>query len=522
MRYGLLACVVGLSACGNFDFADGNGNVVAPSGVISVDPMSWDFGTVPRGQVGEATFNIGSHGFAPLRIQELYIDGPSDFYIEPLTEEIILDPWELTSITAEYSPVEGGNQEAVLHIVSNDKNRPDIAIPLYAFGDMPGIVVSPDPVDFGQTLIGCDHAQFVTILNDSDEDVSLTNVQMSEMDGVTLNYSFSLPQPLAPGEWVQAEVIYEPGVELPVNGLITATPDGDIEPGSAGVLGEGAYVATPTDVFVVPDIQPIDFLFAVDQSGSMDDQNSALGAAFSTFISEINAVTSDWNIGVVTNDNGCFNSGVISSSTSNYSSVFSSAVLSGGCGGGYPSCMTESLLDLVSAALNKTSPGQCNSAFRNDMTAPLHIVLLSDEKYQPYFSGSTWQNQLAGFNVYSPAVPLKVHLIGDITTSCGDGSGAGGYTQVADATGGLKLNICLSDWADDIVDIATSALEDLQSYPLSVPRGDGNNMRVWVEGVEWTEGWHFDEQENKVVFDVEMESGDTVEVTYGVFPETCP
>ena len=53
----------------------------------------------------------------------------------------------------------------------------------------------------------------------------------------------------------------------------------------------------------------------------MDSNNIPLGNAFSSFITEINNVTNDWRISVATNDDGCFNNGVIDSQMSNYERV---------------------------------------------------------------------------------------------------------------------------------------------------------------------------------------------------------
>src|SRR5262245_51842216 len=79
------------------------------------------------------------------------------------------------------------------------------------------------------------------------------------------------------------------------------------------------------DSFTVAAEPPIDILFAIHRSGSMQDDATNLGNAFASFIAEIGSRTTDWRVGVVTDDDGCFNGGMIVPSTVDYGSVFVAA-----------------------------------------------------------------------------------------------------------------------------------------------------------------------------------------------------
>ena len=53
---------------------------------------------------------------------------------------------------------------------------------------------------------------------------------------------------------------------------------------------------------------PSDILFVLDRSGSMQDDLDILAANFDTFINELSSHATDWQVMVVTEDDGCSNS----------------------------------------------------------------------------------------------------------------------------------------------------------------------------------------------------------------------
>ena len=104
-------------------------------------------------------------------------------------------------------------------------------------------------------------------------------------------------------------------------------------------------------------------------------------AQFTTFITELNTYSTDWQIIVANQDNGCNQtSGVLRPTDSDYVTRFQSAV---SAGGGW---WTEAGLTITSQAVEMTDPGECNQGFlRSD--AMLHIIMVSDESEQ---STSSW------------------------------------------------------------------------------------------------------------------------------------
>ncbi|MFT5583555.1 MAG: hypothetical protein ACI9VR_001133 [Cognaticolwellia sp.] len=81
--------------------------------------------------------------------------------------------------------------------------------------------------------------------------------------------------------------------------------------------------------FTIDPNPPMDLIFAVDQSGSMDNDADALASNFETLVTTLKGVTSAWHIGVLTYDAGCFNSRGLKATTPALSAVFSAAVNAG-------------------------------------------------------------------------------------------------------------------------------------------------------------------------------------------------
>ena len=271
------------------------------------------------------------------------------------------------------------------------------------------------------------------------------------------------------------------------------------------ILGEGAWAAEYLDRWELPWDPPSDIVFLVDQSQSMDDDQRRLGDNFSTFISSLAAYTSDWQIAVINDDNGCSNSGLLTSATSGYAAIFQAAVASGG--GNW----TESLLSVATTGIEKTDSGECNFGFLRE-DAMLHLIFVSDEPEQSPGTWSTYVNQI----VAKKGSASNVRMSG-VVGPAGAGSCAQpgtGYHEAIAATGGVQLDIC-SDWATEanLAELAeASVFQD--SYELTHSPVI-ETIRVEVNGIERSSGWSYDPGSNTVLFSADVPTeGAEVEISY--------
>jgi len=337
---------------------------------------------------------------------------------------------------------------------------------------------------------------------------------------MALEESHSLPLTLIAGESIEVDVRYVAETTGAAWGELVVDSNDPAGEKKAEQNADTSYARELTNTFEVPVDPPVDILFAVDQSCSMDDNATDLGAAFGDFIDQIDTVTQGWQIGVVTVDNACFNEGILTSSTSNYQTKFANAVTYGSDPSGDGS-NSEKLYEMIEDALAKTDPGECNAGFLRPGSM-LHVIFVTDEKDR---SPRNWDSYLDSYStimgVPTPPNPLlKLSIIGDLYKNCGDGTGLGQYEDGVVYTDGLQLNICNSGWSSEVDELAMASLTAIGDFVLSSDQVVDETVSVFVDGVEWTGDWHYDATNNSIVFDVAMEGGEEVEVVYEVY-STC-
>jgi len=74
------------------------------------------------------------------------------------------------------------------------------------------------------------------------------------------------------------------------------------------------------------------------------------------------------------------------------------------------------------------------------------------------------------------------------------------------------LDICSEDWSQGVQD----AVDDMDPYEeiYLTHAPDPDSVRVFLDGVDTTTGWHYDASINAVVFDVIPDGGVLIEVAY--------
>ena len=129
-------------------------------------------------------------------------------------------------------------------------------------------------------------------------------------------------------------------------------------------------------------------------------------------------------------------------------------------------------------------------------------------------------------NVLSPGVTfpagvanpmLKVSAVVDLG---GCGTGNGGYVDAANYTGGEILNICDSNWANSVSQLATASLSGINEFQVT-GNPEPNSIRVYVDGVEWVTGWSWDAAGFVIFSDPQFEGGEVIDIEYDELSD-CP
>lgn len=479
---------------------------------IEVTPAALDFGTLTADDAASLrTFTITSVGVNDLTVSAIELQGndATSYSLMIPFMETVLSPQEAVDIQVAFLPDGANALQAEAIVFSDDPDNEAVSVQLIGQGAIPDLVITPDPLNFGATYVGCHMENNITLTNAGSDTLNVYSIS-DIPDAFTINNMPSFPFSLEPNEEYVLDVTFTPDIEGTYSSsinVISDDPDGNEAATQSGI---GQYIASYQDYWENPVDPPSDILFSVDQSCSMSDDNALLASNFSTFISQLSNYTTDWQIMIANADNGCNNGGIYTPNVPNYVSSFQSNVQTGGGGSN-----TEKLLTIVSSAIENTDPGECNYGFLRP-NAMLHIITVSDEPDQSSYSYSTYVNQI----IAKKGAPENVR----ISVIYNPNDHWGNYTGAANDTGGLIFDIRNSNWASaSNLQLLAEASIISDQYDLNNPALE-HTIQVYVNGYEVSlssGNWHYDSAANAVVFDQSPpQEGDTITITYAT-AATC-
>lgn len=526
MRRFTPALVLLLVACSEQSFNKTDGNASGSGPAIQVTPTYLDFGSLSSGDDAMVrTFTIKSVGADSLHVDSVFISAEdAGFTILTDTSGFVLEPGDSADVDVAFEPVSSTNTANAI-VGSDDPENPQVAVELYGEAEGALLEIDPDPMDFGETYVGCSKDNTIELNSVGTDTLIISDLSFAG-DGFTLNTGYSLPITLAPGESFPLEFTFEPTSETVFNGALTVTSNEPMGVRTATQTGTGDFAISYTDEWVVPADPPTDIMFIVDQSGSMDDDQRALAENFRSFISALNTYSDNWQIIVANNDEGCNTTGILTADTAGYETAFEEGVREGS---GTYIVDYEALLVPAANGVENTDAGECNEGFMRP-DALLHIVAVSDEPEQSdcedIFSPceSRWEELVDEMILKKGSASLtKVSAVaGPVPSGCtssGNSAEAGtGYAEAVDATGGVFLSIC-ADWGTSVEELAEASIQQ-DTFELSHNAYEPSIV-VTVNGATVSSGWHYDEDTNAVIFDTDApDEGAAVSISYGA-PVDC-
>jgi hypothetical protein len=508
---GLVYLIIGTALTGcseqGFQNVDGLNGGFGPT--IEVSPARLTYDTLSDGETEVQTFKVTNVGSDALHIESIEISGSSSFTLLTTELAVTLAPEAFNTFDVMFSPMEANASYGSAVILSDDPENEISIVELKGEGAVPELEIDPDPYDFGIDYVGCGYNHEFTLSNVGTEALVIDSVGY-ESDDAQLSMSpfmETLPLVLEPEQATSVWVDFMPSLDSESSGSIVVNsndPRGEVR---STHTGEGVYANWLVDEFEVPVNPPVDIIFAIDRSCSMDDDAASLANNFSAFISSIASITTEFNIGVVTADTGCFNT-VIDNTTTGYEAMFSNAVLANNKGSN-----TEKLLTLMKSTIQAGST--CNSGFfRPD--AIVHGIMVSDEPEQSSQSWSTLVSNMQ--DLVGDPNRLKLSAIaGDYPSGCGSAGAGTGYYEAVTATGGEFLSIC-SNWAVSVDVLAAASTDGLLDFELS-STPVVSSIVVTVNGAQWLADWHYEPSSNSVVFDLGLDDESTIVIEYGEIVE---
>lgn len=480
---------------------------------VIVDPERLEFGEASADDMVVKSFIVGNDGDATLEVSSVEIGGEvASFTILNEDTSFQLPPTAEEEIQVAFTPLNSSEIRANAVVRSNDEDTPSLPVELIGTGLVPDIEIQPDPYDFGQELVGCTQVADFKVVNVGKEPVNVSALEFTGTGFTVINLPATPFTLTNNGDFQPFQVQFIPDGESLYDAEIAAISDAPGSPDLGAITGEGLWAGSTTEKWRLDEEPPVDLMFVVDQSGSMDDDQRSLADNFGTFISELSSYTTGWQVMVVNAYNGCNNSGILDGHTTNYQRIFQDAVKQGSQTEWESN--GESGLLVATAGMSVTDSGECNYGFlRPD--ALLHIIIVTDEVDQ---GPDGWSSYVGRIQAKKGDVDLtKISAIaGDYPSGCGSAEPGRGVYEAVMATHGVFLSIC-SDWGANVEDLANASVPQT-TFTLS-HSPEPSTITVEVNGVNRGGGWHYEAAQNAVIFDTDYpEGGSLVEISYKYAP----
>ncbi len=390
----------------------------------------------------------------------------------------------------------------------------------------PALEIEPASFGFGDRAIGCSADVLVRVANVGDAELLVYELELVEPAGGGELSLLDSPGAavLQPGEVLELTVVHAPmDLEADSATLRVLSNDPQAPEQNAPFTGGGLPGETGADAYQQSGNRQVDVLWVVDNSCSMALEQEALGDNFGSFLSIVDELQLDYQVGVVSTDaedDGLLQGAptVVTPTTPDNEAVFADNVALGQLGSG-----TEQGLDMALAALvEHGAPGGPNEGFVRP-GAGLRLIFVSDE------DDSSWDLAAPGDYVtaFTALKANPAHVIASDITGGEEGCVAPGanadaaprYLEVTAATGGLSTTICSPGWIDTLTQLAWLADSYADTFQLSQPAVPAT-VTVTVDGAPVSVGWGFDAGLNAVVFEPSAvpTNGALVELGYLVLP----
>jgi hypothetical protein len=379
-----------------------------------------------------------------------------------------------------------------------------------------GLVAVPTTVSLGPVAQGCADVQGTTLLvADGAVGIVVEALSVEPPAGPMTAQIPALPAVLLPGESLPVALRGDAGADV---GVHEATLRASSDSGTATVRVTLTVVEPSLPVeerFIAADVDAVDILFVVDNSGSMLDDQELLAANFSSFFAAALADRGiDFQLGVTTTDvlspdaaAGRLVGPVLDRRTPDLEEAFATQVRVGADGSGM-----ELGLEALRLALEDPD---AQGLIRDE--AALSVVFVTDEEdtgafpevlpdpalaREPAEYVALLQAKKGGAVANAPVLVSAV-----ITPGFADR-----YGQLVDRFGGTTLDITSPDWGSRLGEIGVDTFTLSRAFVLA---GDAvpDSVVVEVDGRQ-TADFVYDEQRHTVVVDRPPRAGAEVVVRY--------
>lgn len=510
----------------------------------AVVPAHVDFGALRPGRTATLAVEVRNTGPNPCALANVRLSsttGPA-FSLTTVADRW-LEPGEHHSLLVHFTPPADGAFTGAVEFDASSPAAPSATIPLSGRGAPHCLELQPDTLRFGTIGLQCRPPVRSTVVHNACAvPVAISGVRVGS--GPTTEFTLTSgagPRTLQPGQNVRVDVAYAPVDEGDDVAALFVSSDAAPAPLLVGLEGRGEVRPTRTDVFA-DERERVDFLFVIDNSASMAEEQEAISRHFDELIRAADARGIDYHLGVTTTGLTPFRGAwalcpggadggeagrlfpvdrstprILKRTTPNVREAFATNVKVGVCH------WREDGLEAARLALSSPLVDGDNAGFLRD-DARLYVLFVSDEEDSGSVAPSTYVQFLRSLKPGRPELVRASGILGLPTCATALSVGTR-YMEVVNAFGGLVGDLCARDWGALLAQIGDDAFAPRTNYPLTSAT-DGRAITVLIDGIELaaaapdgTRRWRFDPAAGPygaVVFERAQAPapGATVEVTY--------
>lgn len=513
-----------------------------------LSPETLSFGVVQRDRSLRRSFAIQNVGAEDCLLTSVRVERDSDpqfILVDGDVESEIIPPNTAYAVTVAFTPDSSVSFDGAIAFSISSDQSPFNRVPLFGVGAEQTLQVVPRELDFGVIEVGCSsRSRTIRIDNTGSTPATINGVSLDQPDGQTafqITRAPTFPLTLGVNRTIEFDVSFRADAESDFIGavVIDATFQGASDTYIVSLDGSGEVAARQVDEFSQLGRPQVDILFVIDHTGSMGDEQAAIASNFEDFIRFAQAQALDYQLGVTTTDiddeegrlcpeNGPQQARIVTPDTTpDPVTVFANNVSCRSLAGG--GAADESGFEAAYLALSPPTIFSDNLGFLRP-EAVLSIIFVSDAAEQSPRSIDFYRSFFLSLkpdeNLFS-ASAISGPISDPPPPNCSLDPTQGGerYVEMAQRTGGVWQEICISDWSRTLEELSTTAFGFKSRFFLS-NQPLRQTVEVVVDGVTipatsqgGTSNWRYESSANSINFTPFATPEPGAEITVRYTPE---
>lgn len=485
--------------------------VVPAEIAVRFEPEVLDFGEVGVFTPQTRTLLVHNEGNVDVFFSDLSTPEGHGFVVAT-PSSLSVDPGGMATVNLTWTPSGVGEVSSKLTLAmaasGGDTFTEEVALSGSGHGSL--VVTTPRAYDFGEVKVGCDAGLSISVSNAGDEAIT---VEALELDGqrsfsMKLGDDEDLPWVMEPFSTRDVAVGFSPD-DVGQQAAVLSFRSGSQE-WSTALEGVGAVDGEATITYTVGELAKAAALWHVADC-AMYYYEQPFVSALPTLFETLNDAGASYRMTFLRTTDGIPQSSedyIDETFTVSDATATATEMIAGGC-----TMNNDRSFDtlLAGAAIGDSWLNE------DDLweEAKLSLIAINNDNDASTLNSVTGVERAQKLRDDPDLVTF--HAIGEhYTGACASSVPFAGYIEAVEATDGIFLNLCDTDWTGHMEKLAAVIMNGSTSiFPL-----DGtplaSSVSVKIDGITESDGWEYDEGFNAVIFDDDAypEPGAILEITY--------